>query len=339
MIMVQVQTEPKPIVNRSQALVWLRQMMLIRRFEERAEMMYQKGDKIGGFFHQYSGQEPVAVGSIGVVRENDYIITAYRDHGHALARGTSAKAAMAELLGKATGCSKGKGGSMHFFDVDKGFLGGHAIVGSHIPLAAGVAFAIKYRGEDRVCLCYFGDGAMNQGAVHEALNMSALWKLPVIYIVENNKYAMGTSLDRSSALPDLTMRCAVPYGIPGHSIDGNDIELMAQTTREAVAWARAGKGPSFIDAKTYRFKGHSISDPAKYRLKEELDSAVRKDPIVVYQNILKERGWIDQESIDRVLESVKQEVDESIEFAERSPEPPLDAVYEDITVAPFIPQE
>jgi len=337
--MVQVQTEPKPVVNRSQALLWLRQMMLIRRFEERAEMMYQKGDKIGGFFHQYSGQEPIAVGSIGVLRENDYIITAYRDHGHALARGMSASAAMAELLGKATGCSKGKGGSMHFFDVEKGFLGGHAIVGSHTPLAAGVAFAIKYRAEDRVCLCYFGDGAMNQGAVHEALNMSALWKLPVIYIVENNKYAMGTSLDRSSALPDLTMRGAVPYGIPGYSIDGNDIELMAETTREAVAWARGGNGPSLIDAKTYRFKGHSISDPAKYRLKEELESAVRRDPIAVYQNILKERGWIDQEAIDRILDSVKQEVDEGIEFAERSPEPPLDAVYEDITVAPFIPQE
>jgi len=337
--MVQVQTEPKPVVNRSQAALWLRQMMLIRRFEERAEMMYQKGDKIGGFFHQYSGQEPIAVGSIGVLRENDYIITAYRDHGHALARGMSAKAAMAELLGKATGCSKGKGGSMHFFDVEKGFLGGHAIVGSHTPLAAGVAFAIKYRGEDRVCLCYFGDGAMNQGAVHEALNMSALWKLPVIYIVENNKYAMGTSLDRSSALSDLTIRGAVPYGIPGHSIDGNDIELMAQTTREAVAWARAGNGPSLIDAKTYRFKGHSISDPAKYRLKEELESAVRRDPIVVYQNVLKERGWIDQEAIDRILDSVKQEVDEGIEFAERSPEPPLDAVYEDITVTSFIPQE
>jgi len=339
MIMVQVQTEPKPVVNRSQAALWLRQMMLIRRFEERAEMMYQKGDKIGGFFHQYSGQEPIAVGSIGVLRENDYIITAYRDHGHALARGMSAKAAMAELLGKATGCSKGKGGSMHFFDVEKGFLGGHAIFGSHTPLAAGVAFAIKYRAEDRVCLCYFGDGAMNQGAVHEALNMSALWKLPVIYIVENNKYAMGTSLDRSSALSDLTIRGAVPYGIPGHSIDGNDIELMAQTTREAVAWARAGNGPSLIDAKTYRFKGHSISDPAKYRLKEELESAVRRDPIVVYQNVLKERGWIDQEAIDRILDSVKQEVDEGIEFAERSPEPPLDAVYEDITVTSFIPQE
>jgi pyruvate dehydrogenase E1 component alpha subunit len=246
---------------------------------------------------------------------------------------------MAELLGKATGCSKGKGGSMHFFDVEKGFLGGHAIVGSHIPLAAGVAFAIKYRSEDRVCLCYSGEGAMNQGSVHEAYNMAALWKLPVIYIVENNNYAMGTSLARSSALADLTTRGAVPYGIPGHAIDGNNIELMAQTTREAVARARAGEGPTFIEAKTYRFKGHSISDPGKYRLKEELESAVRKDPIVVYQKVLKERGWIDQDAIDRMYESVKQEVDESIAFAEASPEPPPEALYEDITVAPFIPQE
>src|SRR6516165_7883671 len=184
--MASAQTEAKPIVNRTQAQVWLRQMMQIRRFEERAEMMYQKGGKIGGFFHQYSGQEPVAVGSIGALRDNDYVITAYRDHGHALARGMTAAAAMAELLGKSTGCSKGKGGSMHFFDVEKGFLGGHAIVGSHVPLAAGVAFAIKYRGEDRVCICYMGDGAMNQGAVHEGLNMAALWKQSVLYIVETN---------------------------------------------------------------------------------------------------------------------------------------------------------
>src|SRR4051794_30938197 len=224
--MAQTQTEAKPAVNRTQALVWLRQMMLIRRFEERAEMLYQKGNKIGGFFHQYSGQEPVAVGSIGVLREDDYVITAYRDHGHALARGMTARAGMAELLGKVTGCSRGKGGSMHFFDVEKGFLGGHAIVGSHIPLAAGVAFAIKYRSEDRVCLCYFGDGAINQGSFHEALNMAALWKLPVIYIVENNLYAMGTSLARSSAVRDLVVRGATAYGIPGVSINGNDIELM-----------------------------------------------------------------------------------------------------------------
>jgi pyruvate dehydrogenase E1 component alpha subunit len=339
--MAQVQTEakPVPIVNRTQAQVWLRKMMLIRRFEERAEMLYQKGDRIGGFFHQYSGQEPVAVGSIGVLNENDYVITAYRDHGHALARGMSAKAGMAELLGKGTGCSRGKGGSMHFFDAEKGFLGGHAIVGSHIPLAAGVALASKYRGDQRVCLCYFGDGAMNQGAFHEAFNMAALWKLPVIYIVENNLYAMGTSLARSSAVVDLTIRGATAYGIPGYSINGNDIELMAKTTREAVNRARAGEGPSFIDAQTYRYKGHSISDPGKYRQKEELDSAIRNDPILVYQGILKERNWIDQESIDRMQESVKQEIEEAIEFAEQSEPPPLDALYEDITIAPFIPQE
>jgi pyruvate dehydrogenase E1 component alpha subunit len=337
--MAPVQTEAKPIVNRTQALVWLRQMMLIRRFEERAEMMYQKGNKIGGFFHQYSGQEPLAVGSIGALRENDYVITAYRDHGHALARGVSARAAMAELLGKVTGCSKGKGGSMHFFDVEKGFLGGHAIVGSHIPLAAGVGFAIKYRGEDGVCVCYLGDGAVNQGGVHEALNMAALWKLPVIYVVENNQYGMGTSVARASAVVDLTVRCAVPYGIPGVSINGNDIELMATTTREAVNRARAGEGPSFIDAQTYRYKGHSISDPAKYRHKGELESAMHNDPIVNYENTLKERGWIDQDAIDKMHESVKAEVEESIEFAEQSPFPPLAAVYEDITVAPYIPQE
>ena len=341
MIMVQVQTEAKPIVNRNQALVWLRQMMLIRRFEERAEMMYQKGNKIGGFFHQYSGQEPVAVGSIGVLRENDYVITAYRDHGHALARGMSAKAAMAELLGKATGCSKGKGGSMHFFDVEKGFLGGHAIVGSHIPLAAGVAFAIKYRGEDRVCICYLGDGAMNQGSVHEAFNMAALWKLPVIYVVENNMYAMGTSLDAvlGRARPD-GPRCAIAYGIPGHSINGNDIELMAKTTREAANRARAGEGPDVHRGPDLPLQGALDQRPGQVPPQGRARiGRSRNDPIVVYQNVLKERGWIDQEAIDRMHESVKQEVEESIEFAEQSEPPPLDALYEDITVAPYIPQE
>jgi len=336
--MSQLQTEAKPAVSRNQALGWLRQMMTIRRFEERAEMMYQK-QKIGGFFHQYSGQEPVAVGSIGVLREDDYVITAYRDHGHALARGMEAKPAMAELLGKATGCSQGKGGSMHFFDAEKGFLGGHAIVGSHIPLAAGVALAIKYRGGDQVCLCYFGDGAINQGAFHEALNMAAMWKLPVIYIVENNRYAMGTSLERSSAVLDLTIRGATAYGIPGVSINGNDIELMARTTREAVNRARNGEGPTFIDAQTYRYKGHSISDPAKYRLKEELDEAFRNDPIINYQNLLKERGWLNDETIERFTEEVKREIEESIAFAEESPEPELDAVFQHISVAPHIPQE
>ncbi len=349
--MAQVQTEAKPVVSRNQAVGWLRQMLLIRRFEERAEMMYQKG-QIGGFFHQYSGQEPVAVGSIGVLREDDYVITAYRDHGHALARGMDAKAAMAELLGKATGCSKGKGGSMHFFDVEKGFLGGHAIVGSHIPLAAGVAFASKYRGEDRVCICYFGDGAMNQGSMHETFNMASLWKLPVIFVCENNLVAMGTQLERSSSVLDLTVRGGKAYGMPGVSIDGNDIELMARTTREAADRARAGEGPTFIEAKTYRFKGHSISDPAKYRTQEELEEALERDPIRIYLDVLKERGWVtDQDLVwarrsgllwepaGRLWDDVKHEVDESIEFAEESEPPALEALYEDVTVAPHIPQE
>ena len=336
--MSQVQAEPKPLVSRHQALGWLRQMLLIRRFEERAEMMYQKG-AIGGFFHQYSGQEPVAVGSIGVLRDDDYVITAYRDHGHALARGMSTNACMAELLGKETGCSRGKGGSMHFFDAEKNMLGGHAIIGSHIPLATGVGFAIQYRGEDRLCICYFGDGTMNIGAFHEAHNLAGLWKLPVIFVLVNNQYAMGTSLRRSSAVLDLTIRGGTAYGMPGVCINGNDVELMAATTREAADRARSGEGPTFIEAQTYRFKGHSISDPGKYRIKDELAEAIKNDPILVYQNVLKERGWIDDEAIERLRDEVKEEVEESITFAEESAPTPLDSLYEDITVAPYIPQE
>ncbi len=337
--MASVQMEVEPIVDRTKALDWLRQMMLIRRFEERAEMLYQKGNKIGGFFHQYSGQEPVAVGSIGVLRENDWVVTAYRDHGHALIMGMPARVGMAELLGKATGCSKGKGGSMHFFDVKRGMLGGHAIVGSHIPLAAGFAFAAKYRGEDRVTLCYLGDGAINQGGVHEALNMAALWKLPVVYIIENNLYAMGTQLVRSSAVEDLTVRCAVPYGIPGHQVNGNDVEAMAKTTLEAVEHARAGEGPSVIEAGTYRYKGHSISDPATYRSRGELDEHMKKDPIIQYENVLRDRGWLDDDAIEAMLDEVKAEIEDAIEFAEDSEQPSLESLYEDVTAAPFIPQE
>ncbi|HEV3164452.1 MAG TPA: pyruvate dehydrogenase (acetyl-transferring) E1 component subunit alpha [Isosphaeraceae bacterium] len=336
--MAQTQTEAKPVVSRNQAVNWLTQMMLIRRFEERSAMLYQN-QRIGGFCHLYSGQESVAVGSIGVLREDDYVITAYRDHGHALARGMDPRAAMAELLGKAAGCSKGKGGSMHFFDAEKGFLGGHAIVGSHIPLAAGVGFAIKYRLEDRVCICYFGDGAINQGSMHEAFNMASLWKLPVIYVAENNLIAMGTQFERSSAVLDLTVRCGTAYGIPGYSIDGNDIELVAKTTREAIARARGGQGPTFIETKTYRFRGHSMSDPAKYRTKEELEKAKERDPIVAYESLLKDRGWIDDAAIEDIQEKVKHEVEECIAFAEQSEEPSLEAIDQDVTVAPHIAQE
>lgn len=330
--------EVKPVVARNQALSWLRQMMLIRRFEERSAMLYQN-QKIGGFCHLYSGQEAVAVGSIGVLGEDDYVITAYRDHGHALARGMDPKAAMAELLGKATGCSKGKGGSMHFFDVEKGFLGGHAIVGSHVPLAAGIAFAGKYRNEQRACICYFGDGALNQGCVHEAFNMAALWKLPVIYVIENNLIAMGTQLTRSSAVLDLTIRGGVAYGMPGFSIDGNDVELVAKTTREALQRAYAGEGPTFIEMKTYRFRGHSMSDPAKYRTKEELEDAKAQDPIHRFERLLKQRGWLDDATFERFEEEVKHQVEEAIEFAEQSPLPEPAAVYEDVSVASYLPQE
>jgi pyruvate dehydrogenase E1 component alpha subunit len=336
--MAQAQTEAKPMVTRNQALGWLRQMLLIRRFEERSAMLYQN-QKINGFCHLYSGQESVAVGSIGVLREDDYVITAYRDHGHALARGMDPRAGMAELLGKAAGCSRGKGGSMHFFDAEKGFLGGHAIVGSHIPLAAGVAFAIKYRGGDQVCICYFGDGAMDQGALHEAFNMASLWKLPVIYVVENNMMSMGTQLHRHSWTTDLTVRGGPAYGMPGILAEGNDIEEMAKVTREAANRARAGEGPTFIEAKTYRFRGHSMSDPMKYRPKEEAEKAKERDPIVLYENLLKERGWIDEAAIDDLHEKIRQEINEAIEFAEQAPEPPPEALFQDITVAPYIPQE
>jgi pyruvate dehydrogenase E1 component alpha subunit len=336
--MAQAQTEAKPLVTRNQALGWLRQMLLIRRFEERSAMLYQN-QKIGGFCHLYSGQEAVAVGSIGVLREDDYVITAYRDHGHALARGMDPRAAMAEQLGKAAGCSGGKGGSMHFFDAEKGFLGGHAIVGSHIPLAAGVAFAAKYRNEDRICICYFGDGAMDQGSLHEAFNIASLWKLPVVYVVENNLMSMGTQLHRHSWTTELTVRGGPAYGMPGILVDGNDIEEMARVTREAANRARAGDGPTFIEAKTYRFRGHSMSDPMKYRTKEEAEKARERDPLVLYETILKERGWVDEAGLQELHEKVKQEVDEAIAFAENAPEPPAEALYDDVTVAPYTPQE
>jgi pyruvate dehydrogenase E1 component alpha subunit len=228
---------------------------------------------------------------------------------------------------------------MHFFDVEKGFLGGHAIVGSHLALAAGVAFAIKYRREDRVCICYFGDGAMDQGVLHEAFNIASLWKLPVIYVVENNGMSMGTQLQRHSALLDLTIRGGTAYGIPAVSIDGNDVELVARTTLQAANRVRAGEGPSFIEAQTYRFRGHSMSDPAKYRTKEELEKARDRDPIVMYETILKERGWIDEAGLEELHDKIKHEIEEAIHFAEQAPELPIEAVYDDILTGPYVPQE
>lgn len=331
-------TEAKLEVSKDQGLDLLRQMLLIRRFEERSAMLYQN-QMIGGFCHLYSGQEPVAVGALAALREDDYVITAYRDHGHALARGMEPGPAMAEMLGKTAGCSKGKGGSMHFFDAERNFLGGHAIVGSHVPLAAGVAFAIKYRKEDKVCVCFFGDGAMDQGSVHEAFNMASLWKLPVIYVVENNMMSMGTHLHRHSWTTDLSVRGGPAYGMPGLSINGNDLELMYETMQEAAERARAGEGPSFIEARTYRFRGHSMSDPAKYRTKEELEKAKERDPIVLWEVICRERGWADTEYLEKLHDDIKAEIEAAIEFAKNAPEPSPDDVYQDVTTAPYIPQE
>lgn len=331
---------PRPIVTKDQALHFYRQMLLIRRFEERSAKIYQEGGRIRGFCHLYSGQEPVAVGSIGALRPDDHVITAYRDHGHALARGMSPKTGMAEMFGKITGCARGKGGSMHFFDAKRNYHGGHAIVGGHIPLAGGMALASKYRGDDRVTICYFGDGAMNQGPVHETFNMAAMWKLPVIWVVENNQYSMGTSLARSSCLTDLTIRGGTAYGIPTFTVNGFDLEEVYRYTAEAAERARAGEGPTFLDVQTYRHRGHSMSDPGLYRTAEELEEAKGRDPNIAYAMLLKERGWIDDETIERMHDEVSREIDEAIEFAEESPEPPFpDELYTDITVGPFKPHD
>jgi len=274
-----------PSPSSSQLLEWYRQMSLIRLFEVKCAQSYQQ-QKIGGFCHLYVGQEAVAVGSLAATRPQDYIITAYRDHGHAIARGTPLASLFAELYGKQTGCSRGKGGSMHFFDKSKNFFGGHAIVGGHIPLAVGMGWAIKYRKEDRVALCYLGDGAMNQGAFHEAMNLAGLHKLPCVFVVENNGYGMGTHVYRASAVAELWRRTGDAYGIPGKMVDGMDCVAMYEAAREAVAYCRAENGAIFLEAKTYRYRGHSMSDPQKYRSKEEVSRYQQHDPIGRLEKLL-----------------------------------------------------
>ncbi|MGC2126119.1 MAG: pyruvate dehydrogenase (acetyl-transferring) E1 component subunit alpha, partial [Xanthobacteraceae bacterium] len=258
-----------PEFTKEQELAALRQMLLIRRFEEKAGQMYGMG-LIGGFCHLYIGQEAVVVGMKLALRDGDQMITGYRDHGHMLACGMDPKGVMAELTGRRGGYSKGKGGSMHMFSLEKKFYGGHGIVGAQVPLGTGLAFANKYRGNDDVCLTYFGDGAANQGQVYESFNMAELWKLPVVYVIENNRYAMGTSVLRSSAQTDFSKR-GVSFNIPGTQVDGMDVRAVKAAAEEAVAWCRAGKGPIILEMLTYRYRGHSMSDPAKYRTKEEVD--------------------------------------------------------------------
>ncbi len=300
-------------------------MLLIRRFEERASQQYQ-AQKIGGFCHLYIGQEAVVCGAVAAARPDDYLVTAYRDHAHALARGTSANACMAEFFGKATGCSRGLGGSMHYFDKEHHMYGGHAIVAAHVPLAAGMAFASKYRDEDRVTLCFFGDGAINQGAFHEALNLAGLYKLPIVFICENNLFAMGTSVERSTSLKQIVDR-AEGYDIPGTVIDGMNFREVRDKLAEIVESIRQDPHPAFVETRTYRYRGHSMSDPASYRTKEELEQYRLEDPITRLRAQLTREGTLTNEQFDKMDKAAKEAAMGSVKFAEKSPEPPLDELY------------
>jgi pyruvate dehydrogenase E1 component alpha subunit len=309
---------------------YLRQMLLIRRFEEKAGEAYSLG-KIGGFCHLYIGQEAVGVGALSQLRPDDYITTTYRDHGQALARGMSARVVMAELFGKATGCSKGKGGSMHLFDASLGFLGGHGIVGGHIPLTTGMGFAIKYRNLDQVSVCFFGEAAINNGAFHEALNMAGIWKLPCIFICENNRYGMGTALDRATATWNISERAA-SYDMAREVVDGQDLaEVMAAMDR-AVVRARRPAAPTLLEIRTYRFVGHSMSDPihGHYRTKEEVEAHRQRDPITLWAERLKGDKIIDQAAIEAMDEEVKAEVQDAYDFADASPDPEPEELWADV---------
>lgn len=308
----------------------LRQMLLVRRFEEKAAEAYALGH-IGGFCHLYIGQEAIAVGSLAVLREDDAIMASYREHAHALARGMSARVVMAELYGKATGASRGKGGSMHLFDSSLGFLGGHAIVGAQIPLATGASFAFKYKGSDQVSVCYFGEAAVNNGAFHEALNMAAIWQLPVIYICENNRYGMGTALERASAIYDIAQR-ACSYEMQSEVVDGMDVIAVMEATERAVARARGGSGPTLLEARTYRFMGHSMSDPihGHYRSQEEVEEHKKRDPIPTFSERLKRQGLLTQEEFDAMDAEIMAEVEDAIQFAEDSSAPDSEELFTDV---------
>jgi pyruvate dehydrogenase E1 component alpha subunit len=311
-------------------LTMLRQMLLIRRFEEKAAEAYALG-KIGGFCHLYIGQEAVAVGSLSALREDDYAICSYREHGQALVRGIPANAVMAELFGKATGCSKGKGGSMHLFDAQRRFMGGHGIVGGHIPLAAGIAFANKYQGGDQVCICYFGEAAVNIGAFHETLNMASVWKLPVIFLCENNRYGMGTAFERVAAVTDVVEH-ARSYDMAAEAVDGMNVLTVYDATRRAVERARKGGDPTLLEVRTYRYMGHSMSDPLHgvYRTKDEVEEQKKKDPITQLAEKLKEDKVIDQAALDAIDAEIHTEVDDAVKFADESPDPDLAELYNDV---------
>jgi pyruvate dehydrogenase E1 component alpha subunit len=317
-------------MQKDEALAVYRQMLLIRRFEERCAQLYVEG-KIGGFLHLYIGQEAVAVGAMSVLRPDDYLLTSYRDHGYALARGTDARLLMAELCGKVTGISRGKGGSMHFYDVPRGYFGGDGIVGGHLPVAAGIGYGIRLRGGDQVCLCFFGDGAINEGAFHEALNVSALWDLPVVYVIENNRYGMGTSLDRASSVKDLYQRGSA-YGMPRADVDGMDLVAVRQAIGEAVERARKDKSATLLEVETYRYRGHSMSDPGKYRTKEEIEQMMKQDPLILFGAYVERELRILPAELTALERGVLDEVEQAAVFAESSPWPAVETLYQDVYV-------
>ncbi len=319
----------KPIMEKWQYTDLLRQMLLIRRFEEKAAEMYMRG-KIGGFLHLYIGEEAIAVGSVAALNPQDYIVSHYREHGHALARGMDPRKVMAELFGRSDGTSKGKGGSMHLFDANLGFLGGYAIVGGMMPIAVGLGLGAQHLGNDSVTLCFFGDGAVNEGEFHESLNLAALWNLPVVFLCENNGYGMGSPIQETFAGTDI-FRFAPVYGMntPG-KIDGMDVFEVMDATREAVDRARKGQGPTFIEAMTYRFRGHSMADPTVYRKKTEEEEWRNKGPIIRMKRHMQELGLLDETEMQALEAEIEEIVQDSVDFADSSPVLPHDAIYDDV---------
>ncbi len=316
-------------LNKQRLAEFYRQMLLIRRFEEACGRLYMQG-KIRGFLHLYIGEEAIAVGAISALRPDDYVIGHYRDHGHAIAKGMDPKIAMAELCGKSTGSSGGKGGSMHLFDVERHFMGGHAIVGGQMPIAAGLALSSKYKKEDLVTLCFFGDGAVNQGEFHETLNLASVWKLPILFLLENNLYGMGTHVDRTHAGGRHIYEVASAYDIPGVQIDGMDVLGVNECVSEAVKSIRKGEGPRFIEAMCYRYRGHSMADPTMYRERDEAQELGIKDPIDSLKNFMIQFDVAGEEELAKIAAKVDEQVNEAVQFAEDSPAPDMDAMYTNV---------
>ena len=325
-------TRSSTLPSREHGLALLRDMVRIRRFEERCADLYGQG-KIRGFLHLYIGEEAVAVGALQAIRPEDAVVATYREHGHALVRGIPATALMAEMYGKATGASRGRGGSMHVFDARTRFYGGNAIVGGSLPLAVGVALADRLRGERRVTACFFGDGAIAEGEFHESMNLAALWRLPVLFLCENNLYAMGTAIERHQAQLDLVLK-AKGYATPAESVDGMDVLAVEAAARQAAERVRSGEGPFLIEARTYRFRAHSAYDPELYRPKEEVERWKRRDPIPALERLLREAGLARPEEVERIGAEAAREVEEAVAFAEASPWEPVEDLLVDVLAAP-----